>query len=127
MCLNGRKFTIGFKVSGKKSIGTIPPEKKVNRAYLKSMNGKISTNQKASSPMEKLSMEISKYPKKADKRNAKNLKGSNGIWISKIKVEIIIMGTVLAKIWKSEFPIFSARFIRKKDVGLMSSIATEPS
>ncbi|GJQ57691.1 MAG: hypothetical protein SCALA701_04920 [Candidatus Scalindua sp.] len=37
------------------------------------------------------------------------------------------MGKVLARKWKREWPIFSARFINTKEVGLMSSVAIEPS
>src|SRR3989338_11465722 len=104
MYLNGRILTSGFKNSGKKSIGTIPPAKNVNKAYLKSMNGNISTNQNASNPAAKLSIEIKTYPARNEKRNAKNLTGSNGIEISKRKRDIMTKGTVLAIIGRREGP-----------------------
>jgi hypothetical protein len=96
MYWNGRSLTNGFKNSGKKSIGTIPPEKKVNNAYLKSMKGNISTNQKASNPAIKLSMETRIYPAMNDTMNTKHLVTSNGMDISKRKIDIIIIGAVLA-------------------------------
>ncbi|GJQ57690.1 MAG: hypothetical protein SCALA701_04910 [Candidatus Scalindua sp.] len=71
-----------MSLSGKKSIGTIPPAKNVNREYLKSMNGKISTNQNASKPTIKCSIESNRYPKMAERRNPISLSGSNGIEIS---------------------------------------------
>ncbi len=63
-------------------MGTIPPAKNVKREYLKSMNGKISTNQNASNPTVKWSIESKRYPKSAESRNAISLSGSNGIEIS---------------------------------------------
>jgi hypothetical protein len=60
------------------------------------MNGKISTNQNASNPAAKLSIEINMYPAKNEKRNANNLTGSNGIEISKRRRDIMTIGKVLA-------------------------------
>ncbi len=42
-------------------------------------------------------------------------------------MEIITIGKVRANRWKRECPIFSARFINIKEVGLISSVAIEPS
>jgi len=79
-------------------MGTIPPEKKVNNAYLKSIKGKISINQKANKPTMKFNIESSKYPNNAEKKNRRSLDGLTEIEILYMKIDITTIGNVLANI-----------------------------